>query len=92
MTLYTHTARLDYNATTSSLVINSQSSSQSVNVGIIDDNIFERSEDFFGRLRATSVLPQNIRLEPSIAVATINEDKRKCIIFMCLTRMNSGNR
>ena len=81
-----HAAGLDYNTTTSSLIVNSQSTSQFLDVGIIDDNIFERPETFFGRLRAASVLPWNIRLEPNIAVATIIEDKRKsqiCTHYTC---------
>ena len=73
-----HTAGLDYIATTSSLVLNNLTTSKSVYVGITDDNIFERSETFFGRLSTTvtTVLPWNIRLEPSVAAATIFDHKR----------------
>ena len=74
-------AGLDYNATTSSLVLNSQTTSKSVYVGVIDDSIFEMSEAFFGWLSATTVLPWNIHLEPTIAAATIVEDKRK---YVCM--------
>ena len=77
-----HAVGLDYNTTTSSLILNSQSTSQFVDVGIVDDNIFERPETFFRRLRAASILPWNIHLEPNIAVATIIEDKRKSQICM----------
>ena len=73
-----HTAGLDYNATTSSLVLNAQSTVKSIHVGIIDDNIFEGSETFFGQLSATTVLPWNIHLEPNIATATIYDHKRMC--------------
>ena len=43
-----HLAGLDYNATTTSLAMTPQSVMKSVFVGIIDDNIFERSETFNG--------------------------------------------
>ena len=70
-----HTAELDYTATTSSLVLNNQTTVKSVYVGIIDDSIFERSETFFGRLIAAGALPQNMRLDPRIASATIFDHK-----------------
>ena len=71
-----HAAGLDYIATTSSLVLNNQTTSKSVYVGIIDDNIFERSEAFWGQLSATTVLPWNIRLEPNVTAATIFDHER----------------
>ena len=73
--LIMHTAELDYTATTNFLVLNNQTRVKSVYVGIIDDSIFERSETFFGRLIAASVLPQNIHLDPRIASATIFDHK-----------------
>ena len=73
---FMHAAGLDYIATTSSLVLNNQTTSKSVYVGIIDDNIFERSEAFWGQLSATTVLPWNIRLEPNVTAATIFDHKR----------------
>lgn len=75
------------------MVLSSRSTSQSVDVGIIDDNIFERSETFFGWLipATSTVLPWNVRLEPNIAVATIVEDKREDKIDVAIScRMTSA--
>ena len=69
------TAGLDYNAITSSLVLNAQSTVKSIYVDIIDDNIFERFETFTGCLSAARVLPWNIRLEPAVATATVFDHK-----------------
>lgn len=71
-----HLAGLDYNATTTSLALTPQSVMKSVFVGIIDDNIFERSETFIGRLIAADILPGTIYLEPTIATATIIYDHK----------------
>ena len=75
------------------MVLSSRSTSQSVDVGIIDDNFFETSETFFGWLipATSSVLPWNVRLEPNIAVATILEDKREDKINVAIScRMTSA--
>ena len=85
MILY-YTAGLDYTATTSSLVLNPRSTVKFVYVDIIDDNAFERSETFFGHLSAAGVLPQNIYLEPSVATATIIEDKRMCVNYVAVIK------
>ena len=69
------TAGLDYNETTSSLVFTGQSI-ESVPVGIIDDSFFESNETFFGRLSAAGVLPPNVLLDPIEAVATIIDNDR----------------
>ena len=76
-----HTAGLDYNATTVSLSLNPWSTMKSVYVGIIDDNIFERSETFMGRLIAVDILPDSVHLEPTIAIATIYDHKG---IYACV--------
>ena len=70
-----HTAGLDYIATTSSLVLNAQSTLKSIYVGIIDDNMFERFETFTGWLSAARILPWNTHLEPTIATATIYDHR-----------------
>ena len=77
--LYGHAAGKDYDATTISVVLNNQSRLMSIYVGIIDDNVFETSKTFFGRLSAVGVLPWNIRLEPNITTATIFDDKRMSV-------------
>ena len=73
------TAGLDYNATTSFLILNAQSTVKSIYVGIIDDNIFERSENLFGHLSAASILPWNVHLEPAVATATIYDHRSMCV-------------
>ena len=75
LVFFLHTAGLDYNATTVSLALNPHSTMKSVYVGIIDDNIFERSEIFMGQLIAADILPENVYLEPAIATATIYDHK-----------------
>ena len=82
-----HTAGLDYNATTSSLVLNAQLVMKSIYIGIINDNIFERFETFTGQLSAASILPWNIRLEPTVATATIHDHKSmfvRQLILWCI--------
>ena len=61
-------AGLDYETTSTSLTFNDRSR-QSVFVPIINDTLFEDSEDFFGLLSAS--LPPNVRLDPVQANATI---------------------
>ena len=63
-------AGLDYDETTSSLVFTDRST-ESVPVGIIDNSFFESNETFFGQLTAASVLPPTVHLDPIEAVATI---------------------
>ena len=46
--------------------------SLSVFVPIINDIVFEDSENFFGHLSAVGVLPPNVRLAPIEAIATID--------------------
>ena len=72
--LYISAAGLDYNETTSSLVFTDQST-ESVPVGIVDDNLFEPQETFFGRLNVAGVLPPNVYLEPIEAKATIYNER-----------------
>lgn len=76
-------AGLDYNATTTSLALTPQSVMKSlfVGTGIIDDNTFERSETFTGRLIATDILPGTIYLEPTIAAATTYDHKSICMVY-----------
>ena len=49
--------------------------SLSVFVPIINDIVFEDSENFFGRLSAVGVLAPNVRLAPIEAIATIIDDE-----------------
>ena len=45
---------------------------------IIDDDLFETPEEFFGLLSDDGNLPPNVRLEPATATATINDNERMC--------------
>ena len=68
-------AGLDYDETTSSLIFTDQSR-ESVPVDIIDDSLFEFNETFFGRLSAAGILPPNVLLNPIEAEATIIDNDR----------------
>ena len=57
---------------------------KSIYVGIIDDNIFERSESFTGQLISTDILPGTVYLEPAIATATIYDHKSIKLMHMTL--------
>ena len=63
--------------TATSFVIFGQSS-VSVPVFIINDDLFETPENFFGLLSSGSELPPNIQLAPTQATATILDGVGKC--------------
>ncbi len=87
-----HIAGLDYNATTISLALNPWSTTKTVFVGIIDDNVYERFETFRGQLVAADILPGNVYLEPTIATATIYDYKSMyaCVIVSAKVDIWSG--
>ena len=64
----------DYQKTTKSLVITGDSV-QSIFVEILDDEMLEFPETFYGHLSVDKSLPHNVHLEPNRAVATIIDDK-----------------
>ena len=61
----------------------------SVPIGLINDEILEGSERFFGRLNAASALPSNVKLIPDSANAVIIDDDGNCFCIVCIVQTKS---
>ena len=66
----------DYNNVSTILTFTGQSV-ESISVPIIDDEVFELEEVFYGRLVAVGSLPSNVQLKPERAAASIIDNKGK---------------
>ena len=71
---------MDYNIETSKFLNFTGDSMHSVSIQIIDDGISEPSETFFGLLSNAdgTIIPPNIRLEPTRATAIIINNNGIC--------------
>ena len=69
-----HIAGLDY-ATVSTNRTITGNAVLSISIPVLDDDLFESQETFYGQLSATDSLPTNIHLKPDRAVATITDNK-----------------